>query len=280
MSRLITPSPRRFIPSLGIIRGALRDLEREAMPLLPSLSLALPARPAPLSAPFTPASLGNDLYEWWDAENATSVPQTPGAVTTWTSLGSGLAPTQATGSKRPIWSATAFNSRPGITFDGSDDGLSIDAVGNLPTGANPCWVWWLGSQDAAAADATTRYATTYGNTSSTSVRALRRASTGVINEPSALVNATARTLTTPEFFGKNLLLLKVSGTQIFLDVNGIVDTGQALVPTTLTLRTTIATSANTSGNFFQGVMNSIIVTNVLSAQNEANMYTYLNARSA
>src|SRR5262245_13524936 len=57
-----------------------------------------------------------------------------GTVTTWPDRsGNGNSPTQATSTKRPVWSATGGpNGRPCVTFDGVDDYLRITFTWNQP----------------------------------------------------------------------------------------------------------------------------------------------------
>lgn len=84
----------------------------------PGASIAKRDLPA---ATFNPAALSNAVF----GVDAYSLNTSP--VATWpnlTSHGSARDAVQVTGSKKPTWGATAFNSvYPGVTFDGIDDYL-------------------------------------------------------------------------------------------------------------------------------------------------------------
>jgi hypothetical protein len=68
------------------------------------------------SGPWTPASLPN-LVAWFDAQDSATITQATAIVSNWANkkTGGGDA-SQATSGKRPTYSATAINSKPGIVF--------------------------------------------------------------------------------------------------------------------------------------------------------------------
>jgi hypothetical protein len=71
---------------------------------------------------FSPASIAG-LKLWLDASQITGL-NDGDAVTTWADLsGNGYDATQATGSKKPTYSANALNGKPVVQFDGVDDVL-------------------------------------------------------------------------------------------------------------------------------------------------------------
>lgn len=81
---------------------------------------------------WTPARLGGQVAVWSDARDgvqvasgaATLVPDKSPFARDWS---------QATAGNRPLWSATGFNGvRPGLTFDGVDDYLSVANIGAIP----------------------------------------------------------------------------------------------------------------------------------------------------
>lgn len=68
---------------------------------------------------WTPASLSN-VTTWLEPARTTSVSVTSGSVTAMADLsGLGLTYTQSTAANRPTYSATSFNGRPGLSFNGS-----------------------------------------------------------------------------------------------------------------------------------------------------------------
>lgn len=77
---------------------------------------------------------GSGTVAHWDAYTASTITHSGGAVSAWASRVGSFNATQATGSRQPVYSATAHDSRPGITGDGSDDRLQFTATG-LPTGS-------------------------------------------------------------------------------------------------------------------------------------------------
>jgi hypothetical protein len=70
-------------------------------------------------APFSPSDLSG-LILWLDANNAGSITQSGGTVSQWSDLSvNGANFAQSTGSLQPAYTASAINSKPGITFTGS-----------------------------------------------------------------------------------------------------------------------------------------------------------------
>lgn len=63
---------------------------------------------------------------WLDAADASTVTTVSGAVSQWNDKSSkNRHATQATSNSRPAYSATGFNSKPCLTFDGADDWLGV-----------------------------------------------------------------------------------------------------------------------------------------------------------
>ena len=79
---------------------------------------------------WTPASLGADLALWLDAEDAASITLNGSNVSQWSDKsGNNRHATQGTAADQPLYSATGLNSKPILTFDGSDDVLLNASVG-------------------------------------------------------------------------------------------------------------------------------------------------------
>lgn len=72
---------------------------------------------------WTPANLPN-LALWLDPADPSTLTLVSGAVSEWRDKsGAGRSVSQATPANRPAYSATSLNGRPGLTFDGGNDGL-------------------------------------------------------------------------------------------------------------------------------------------------------------
>jgi hypothetical protein len=71
---------------------------------------------------------------WFDAFSPDTVTESSGAVSAWASRVGSKSAAQADGTRQPIYSATAHNSLPGITADGSNDRLTVANPAGLPSG--------------------------------------------------------------------------------------------------------------------------------------------------
>lgn len=235
-----------------------------------------------LSAPskgggFRPADLGAALFDMWDAEDASKISLSGSAVTAWASSKNGYSASQAVGAARPVYSASSFNGRPGLTFDGSDDELMFGGVGTFPTGATPGETWLLCNQTALAADATARSAFSYGDIA-TSRRTLGRTVSGAVNRPRMPVGSTSL-IGTGDMSGLCVLRGAVGATASDLSLNGLSVAAGPIVPATASARTRLgAHAASAAGEFFQGIVSLIAVTAPLSTDQAAQMLVYLKAR--
>lgn len=193
-----------------------------------------------------------------------------------------IRPDQAIGASRPLYSATSFNSRPGLTFDGSDDELTYAGVGVFPVAANPCEIWALVNQTALAADNSQRHITCYGGAQTGIRRAAIRAVSNGANQARAEIGngTTGDVATSPgDFSGVNVVRVVSGSTQAQASRNGNAGSAVSSVPAIGTTRTRIgATSATTAANFFSGVISFIAITAQLSSDDAAKMLTYLKAR--
>lgn len=130
----------------------------------------LPSRKAVLSKkPFNPLLYswqgGVILKTWWAAEDyGLMVDDGSGVISSWTDRVAGVAVT-ATTTARPTWSATSFDTgKPGLTFDGTANALSISSTAAVPTGSTAGeLVAVCKANDTAAAQSVVAYgATTAG----------------------------------------------------------------------------------------------------------------------
>lgn len=232
--------------------------------------------------PFAPADLGASLLAAWDAERADLI--TGASVSSWKDTVAAYDAVQATGANQPAYSATSFNGRPGVTFNGTSSELTYAATTGLPTSATACEMWALVDQTALAADATIRFIVAWGGTASTNNRLLRR-SVSTLNRGSTSVGngstSVASQTIAVDFSGRHLIRGIVSATDTSAVIDGTAGGANAVVPATGTTRLRLgAGTANTAANFWQGVINCVFITDLLSAGQAAQMTAYLNARLA
>lgn len=225
-------------------------------------------------AAWTPNAISSAISGWWDASDETTLTKDSGtgAVSEWrTKAGPSRSATQATAGARPIWSATARNSLPGITFDGVDDTLAFATTG-LPSGT------------AESASAALAYSTSsskivlgYGGTTSGSAR---RMSTGAGGTPSiSFVSSTVSAGTNSALWTNKdvIFLFNVAGNSSTPTLTGSTNGNyrgsfSGTVPTNMntTLDTgSIGSQAQTT-NFFAGVMQELFLFNRPLTQNEMN----------
>lgn len=211
------------------------------------------------SGAFSPLSL-NPVF----GVDAFSLSASP--VSSWVDLGSGGHNlTQATGSKQPLWGATAFNtSYPGVTFDGVDDFLQAALftlaqplhyflVCNLVvTSANKVMIDGRGAQAAIYQAISAGNATVYAGS----------------NGPNKVIG------TTPHVISAKL---NNASSSIALD-GGSAATGTsgAANPGGVTLGADLTGAGGSNANVIFGA--AWIFSPILSASDETNMVRYLGAR--
>lgn len=70
---------------------------------------------------------------WLDAADSSTITQSSNLVSQWNDKSGNGRNATASSTARPTYSATAFNSKPGLTFDGSSDDMSFSRVSNFRT---------------------------------------------------------------------------------------------------------------------------------------------------
>lgn len=229
---------------------------------------------------WTPADLGASLLGWWDAEDSSTLTLSGAAVTTWLDKVAGYSATQSTGSAKPTYSATSFNGRPGITFDGADDTLTV-TPSPFPIGANACELWGLWDQQALVADATGRCSISYGGATATTQRRQQRGVGGTNLANTLVGNGTVavQANATGDFSGYHVARSIIGGTSSQTSLDGSVSAAAAVTPATTNNRVRLGASSNTAaGTFWQGQANSILVTATLTEPEAAQLLVYLKAR--
>lgn len=232
---------------------------------------------------WSPARLGASLLGWWDAERADKLTLSGSSVTTWADIVGGYAATQALGAAKPTYSATGFNGRPGIPFDGVDDELTLAGV-PFPSGAAASRVWLLLDQTALPADTAVRYPFAYGNGSASERRVRRVVVSGVNRGGTSTGNGGGSTLAVDglvDLSGRHVMLATFGPTDSSISVDGAAPTSVAAVPATATSRTRIgALAVSTASAFFQGVLNTILIDDGSPAAiaQDPKIIAYLKAR--
>ena len=231
-------------------------------------------------AGWTPAALGSSLLGWWDAERSDLITQSGGAVSSWKDVVAGYDLAQATSGSRPVYAATSFNSRPGVTFDGVDDYLGMDTC-PFPTGSAESEVWMLIDQQALASDFTSQRLFSYGGASSAGSRSLQRVvpiATNVFRVASGDGStSTTADNTSSDFSGRKVVRGVFSSTSIRADIEGVAGTAANVTANTGSARVRMM-ATTTNSNFGKGVINAVIVTAALTAAQATALLAYLGDR--
>lgn len=193
-----------------------------------------------------------------------------GAVAGWMSRAGGFNPVQGTGANQPVRAATSFNTLyPGVTFDGTNDELTLASTTGLPTGTTAGEVWALAS---FVTNATQGTVIDYGGTGTTARRGIADTTTETVR----IRGGSASILETTAVVGTNIVGGFFESTEINGRVDGVAYGPQAVSISTGTTRLRIgADTANTAANFHAGVIAEIIITTgLLSAANRERIEGY------
>lgn len=231
---------------------------------------------------WSPNELESSLLAWWDASSGVTV--TGSGVSAWVDRKGGLSLAQATDAARPAYSPTSFNGFAGLTFDGTADYLEL-ASQPFPSGSAASELWVVCSQDALAADTTTRPLFSYGGVNGQVGRLFQRVVTsgtnrvrGVVGDGSAGQQLNDLSV---DFTGRHVLRLSVGPTASNLYVDGGTAVNLSVVPATGTTRIRVgASQADTPTGFWNGKIRDIVVTKPLSADDASALQSYLLDRRA
>lgn len=233
---------------------------------------------------WSPSALGSSLIDMWDAEKPATLTLSGAAVSAWASAKNGYSAAQAVSASKPIYSATGFNGRANVDFDGADDSLTYSGVGVLPVGASPCEIWALVDQQALAADTSPRCIIGYGGDVAGISRRLVRAVVGGINRAQMVVgnggiNTVTITDTDTDLSGNHVIRAQFGATTASLSVDGGAPTTAPAIPNTSDVRTRIgAINFNTAQSFWNGGIPFVAITTPLSTDQAAKMLNYLKNR--
>lgn len=237
---------------------------------------------APVSArSATPLTiLGSLLVGWWDAGRSDLITHDgSNLVSSWKDVIGGYDLTQGTAGAKPVYSATSFGSRPGVTFDGADDYLRLASTpASFPVGNATSEIWLCGDQTIDKAVATSVNAFTYGAT--THSRAVRRTVASADNRANVTASGASASNTNGVWFGRHY----VRG--IFVDgainphLDGVAGSnGAATLATTASSITMGANNSSTAGSFFGGVIDQVLVLNAAPTADQVTaLNTYFAAR--
>ncbi len=236
-------------------------------------------RPLPVglvSTPWTPSALGASLVGWWDAERMAAGDVVGGLATSWTDSVAAYKPVQAVTASQPAYSPTAFNGRPALVFDGTDDALSLETVPFF-TGASQFEVWFLAGQSRPATDIAVSRAFCFGG--GTGATAFRL---GSVNLGGNKRVADARVVqdSTTDYIGPSVVRVVTTTTTVAMTVNNGAPTTATVATNIGTTRLRIGATDNaTPDGFWQGPISAVIVTSLLSAPQAAAMAAWLQARA-
>lgn len=242
-----------------------------------NLSLSLGTQLASSGASWNPITgLGSSLLAYWDADTASSLTLSGSNVTTWADVKNGYAVTQAVSGSKPIYSATGLNNRGAVTFDGTDDFLEL-ASQPFPSANNGSEIWALVNQTALVADTTARGIAGYGtDLASTSRYDIRRVITGV--NRGGVGGAATVSNTAADFSGIHVIRGRFEATQISVSIDGNTAATGAAIPNTGTTRVRIGATPLAAPTYFQGAVNALIVTSLLTTDQATQLTQYLKTR--
>jgi len=229
---------------------------------------------------WTPSDLGSLLLAYWDAERLDKIDLSGSLVNSWTDSVGALSASQSTSGFKPVYSATSFNGRPGITFDGTDDLLLNTALAAnlLPTGSNPSEIWVLVNQTVLPAVTTTGTVFLYGTTGANNRRVIRRVVVSAVNRAQASTGTGGGTTqisdTVGDLSGYHVMQMVTDAVNTNIAIDGAAPISGAVVPNSL--NSAIAMGCVTGGtNPFGGSINKIIVTAPLDSAQRALLLAFL-----
>jgi hypothetical protein len=233
---------------------------------------------------FSPSSLGGSLLACWDAERSDLITRDGGGlVSSWRDTVGGYDTVQATGTAQPIWSATSFNGRPGIAFDGTDDCLSAAVPASFPLGAVGSEIWAVVDQLSLDADVNNRSLFGYGGGVNSTARRVLRSRLSTVSRFQSLVGDGTTTVfvanLTASGNGRHVVRLQVASSASQTDVDAVAGASAAAVPATVATRLRIGAGTGTSPlEFGQMIASAMLVTASLTAEQATALRTYLAGR--
>jgi hypothetical protein len=239
-------------------------------------------------AAFHPLQLGAKLLLWYDFEQldrliingSNEITQLLPAV------GSGSLTSSA--GKYPLYSATGYNGRPAALFDGTDDTLTVANIGSLPSGAVDCEVFITEQNNALVGDTGGDTAFGWGGvTAQTSLRLNRAVTSGVIRRTVGVGTNAGNPFVAVEPITAGVPHVAIGRIEggvprfsLGVDRSALVSDTTSPAPAIGTARIRISGSTAASPtSFWQGPINSIMVTSPLSDTERSNVIAYCYARA-
>lgn len=213
-----------------------------------------------------PTNLGSSLLGWWDASHG--VTHSSGSVSAWVDRVGSYSAAEAT--NQPTYSATSFNGGPGITFDGTDDLLTV-ASQPFPSGTNSSEIWLVCDLPGMAASSQPLFA--YGGSANGSVRRIVRASGNVLNFGADNTGTPVVVQdNSQDWGGRRVLRMKVTATELRYAIDGsALSSATALTPSTGTTRVRIGASTLASPTFGNVIFSDILITSALDNSQQTRM---------
>jgi hypothetical protein len=261
------------------MRVSGRGLRLQAVPS--SVRVGPPLLLTSDEAVWTPLELGAKLLAWWDAEYSAGFSLSGSLVTSWTDRKASIALSQATTGFKPVYSATSVNSRPGVTFDGTDDVLQLAST-TLPVGANPSTIWTLTNELRPSATTGVGTLFAYGGTAAS--RRVRRTSSSSVSRAQTVIGVAGASVSdaTVVFDGVHVAKFTFDPTAIRIEVDkaGAASAAHTLNTSATSPRTAMGASELSSPSLFaNAAINSVLVTDgTLTTDQEAQMWAFLKAR--
>lgn len=233
--------------------------------------------------PWTPDLIPRSMmFGRLDAERADTITQAAGLVSSWVDTITGTAFVQVTDASKPGYSATGFNGRPCLTFDGTADNLAYTAGAIAWPNSGSFEVWALVDQTLPVSDTAARIPVGWPNATTNGFSLQRVVVSGAnrlrvsVGTGAAQVQAEAAS-----FEGRCLIRSIYNGTTVTPYINGSAGATSSSVTASFSGATRYrigCAAASSVSNFWSGNINFLAITRLLSDATAANLTAYLNAR--
>lgn len=230
-------------------------------------------QPAFRGGGWTPADLGAKLLAWWDAEILASLTMSGNIVSSWTDKVAGYVVSASFAGQRPVYTASGFAGRPALAFDGIDDSLLMQAV-PFPTGSDGSELWAVVDQQSEETSGAARVALSYGGGGNAGRRLTRgfafsrAAALAAVGNGAAQVSAIENTV---PFIGRHTARAVIEPTLIGVQADSSPLSTVAMVPATGANNTTIGRAQSGETLYWVGLVNSAIITGLLTNEEAAKM---------
>lgn len=238
------------------------------------------------AVPWSPYQMPRSiLLAYWDAELAGLITQSGGAVSSWKDAVGGYDMAQGTGSAQPLYGATSFNNRPGVSFDGINDCLLLSTgLTWLPSGSAGSEDWFLVDNQMLGSQATTGTFGAWGNGASTNSRRTNGIGVAGVFQARNLVgngSVSQGSGSSVDGTGKHVIRAVTEPTQVWIEVDGIAEPPFAITAATTAGRIRMGADASSTATAFgKFVLNTRIITPLLTVAQANQLRSWLMARKA